>query len=69
MDSVVANYRTDEQLLAILAETGKCAPIRLLEQGPWLSVNLQSVIALVGDPVKCEQLKKIIAGFDVPPIK
>jgi hypothetical protein len=69
MDNVEANYRTDEQLKAILAETGHCVGIGPQEQALWLSANLQRVIGLVGDPVQSEQLKKIIAGFDLPPIK
>ena len=63
------NYRTDEQLQAILARNGTCVPICPPEQIPWLSANLQSVIGLLEDPVQGERFKKIMAGFHVPPNK
>jgi hypothetical protein len=69
VDGVKLNYRTDEQLQAILVRSGKRAPTSPLEQILWFSANLQSVIGLVDDPVQIEQLKKFMAGFDVPPIK
>jgi len=40
-----------------------------MEAITWLSANLQSVLGLVGDPAQGELLKKIVAGFDLAPIK
>jgi len=69
VDREEPNYRTDEQLRHILAGSGGCAAINPLESITWLSANLQSVLGLVGDPAQGELLKKIVAGFDVSPIK
>jgi len=69
VDGVESNYRTDEQLQAILFESGQLAPLSPSEQLPWLSANLQSLVELVGDPARNERLKKIVAGYAVPPIR
>jgi hypothetical protein len=69
MDGEELNYRTDEQFRAILVRSGKCAPTIPLEQILCSSVSLRTVIRLVHDPAEIEQLKKIMAGFDLPPIK
>ena len=69
IDCAEPNYRTDEQLQTILARSGKRVPISPYEQIRWLSANLERVVGLVDDPAQSEQLKKIVAGFDVPPIK
>ena len=69
MSGAEPNYRTDEQLRDILAGSGGCVAINPLESITWLSANLQSVLGLVGDPAQGELLKKIVAGFDVSPIK
>jgi hypothetical protein len=69
VDCSEPNYRTDEQLQALLARSGKCAPTGPSDQIQWLSANLQTVIGLVDDAAQGERLKKIMAGFHVPPIK
>jgi hypothetical protein len=69
VDDVEHNYRTDEQLQSVLGRSGECAPISFLEQIMSLTAKVQSAIELMDDPAKSEQLRKIIAGFDVPPIK
>jgi hypothetical protein len=60
---------SDEQLRNILAGSDGCAAINPMEAIMWLSANLQSVLGLVGDPAQGELLKKIVAGFDLAPIK
>ena len=64
-----SNYRTDEQLQVILARSGACVPPSPPEQIAWLSANLQSLIGRAEDPAQGERLKRIMAGFHVPPIK
>jgi hypothetical protein len=65
---VVTNYRTDEQLRAILAGERRCID-NPLDQVYWLSANLQNIVQLVRDPAQSELLKKLVAGFHVSPIK
>jgi hypothetical protein len=69
MGNLEASYRIDEQLQAILADTGYCAGIVPQEQVDWLSANFHRVIRLVDNPVQGERLRKIMAGFGLPPIK
>jgi hypothetical protein len=66
---VEPNYRTDEQLKAILPVDSRCAVSNQLELMSWLSANLQNIIGSVSDPAQGELLKKLVAGFDVAPIR
>jgi hypothetical protein len=68
MGNIEANYRTDENLKAIMPGTGDIA-FSVNEASPWLSENLRLLPERSPHTEYKDRLRKLIAGFEVSPIR
>ena len=68
MGNIEANRRTDEYLKATMPGTGGLA-FSVNEASPWLSENLRLLLERSSHTEYQERLRKLIAGFEVSPIR
>jgi len=68
MGNIEANYRTDENLKAIMPGTGDLA-FSVNEASSWLSESLRLLLEQSSHAEHKERLQKLIAGFEVSPIR